>query len=227
MTYCSARPCPYQKAYSYPSGLLAVIVVVSRHKGRVCIVYDDISAPRQPVRAVFQCDGREACYHSNGSIWLALNASGGQCLNDAGAKTRRWSWRSGGKASIQPIALMLNQSIGVRVSVDRKVFVSFLSRGQQAKFSVGSCCAQGEHRAAGSRPSDVKEEMLVLVTQMKIDLAIQHLYRCLGAPSNRRSPEIKLAPRLHVAARRLLEVGGDEGMTAGDKAFIGGCLKDC
>ncbi|XP_047224646.1 glutamate-rich protein 6 [Girardinichthys multiradiatus] len=125
------------QGYNYPSGLLAVIIVVIKQKGRVCIVYDDIGAPHQPVRAVFQSDGSAACYHNSGSIWLALNTSGGQCLNDAGAKMCQWSWRSRSKTSFHPIFLMLNQAIGVRVPGSQKVFVSFLSRGQQSKFSVG------------------------------------------------------------------------------------------
>lgn len=60
---------PYRHANSYPSGLLAVVVVVTEENGRVCIVYDDIDAPEQPIRAVFQSDGKSACYHSNGNIW--------------------------------------------------------------------------------------------------------------------------------------------------------------
>lgn len=63
-------PCshPYLHDISYPSGLLAVIVVVSDSR-KVCIVYDDCNAPTQPIRAIFQSDGRSTCYHSNGDIW--------------------------------------------------------------------------------------------------------------------------------------------------------------
>lgn len=61
--------CPYQLGRSYPSGLLAVLLVVTEHNGRVCIVYDDVSVPNQPIRAVFQSDGRATCYHTNGNIW--------------------------------------------------------------------------------------------------------------------------------------------------------------
>lgn len=61
--------CPYQHGISYPSGLLALIVMVTEGNGRVCIVYGDNNAPHQPVRAIFQSDGRATCYHSNGNIW--------------------------------------------------------------------------------------------------------------------------------------------------------------
>lgn len=32
-------------------------------------MYDDSHAPNQPIRAVFQSDGRATCYYSNGKIW--------------------------------------------------------------------------------------------------------------------------------------------------------------
>ncbi len=63
---------PYRHGNSYPSGLLAIVVVVTREYGRVCIVYDDSDAPSQPVRAIFQSDGKATCYHSNGNIWYIV-----------------------------------------------------------------------------------------------------------------------------------------------------------
>lgn len=60
---------PYRHGNSYPSGLLALVVVVTEENGRVCVVYDDGDAPCQPFRAMFQSDGRATCYHSNGNIW--------------------------------------------------------------------------------------------------------------------------------------------------------------
>lgn len=60
---------PYRHGISYPSGLLALIVMVTKENGRVCIVYDDSDAPYRQIRAIFQSDGRATCYHSNGNIW--------------------------------------------------------------------------------------------------------------------------------------------------------------
>lgn len=45
------------------------VIVVTEESGRLCLVYDDSNAPSQPIRAVFQSDGRATCYHSNGKIW--------------------------------------------------------------------------------------------------------------------------------------------------------------
>lgn len=75
---------------------------------------------------------------------LSLNRSGGRCLDEEGTKVRQWSWNSQNLTSspLQPVFLSLNKSVGVRVLGKEQVFVSFLARGQQAKFSVGSCCAQ-------------------------------------------------------------------------------------
>ncbi|CAB1454586.1 unnamed protein product [Pleuronectes platessa] len=162
--------------WSYPSGHLAVIVVTEEN-GSVCIVYDDSKAPNPVMRAVFQSDGRAACYHSNGNIWLSLNTSGGQCLDKAGARVCRWRW--GGP--LHPVFLSLNKAVGVRVFGRKQVFVSFLAQGQHAKFSVGTCCAQGESETDGpaSGPSATKEELTALAARDRTLLAIHNLHQCL------------------------------------------------
>ncbi|XP_051258730.1 glutamate-rich protein 6 isoform X2 [Dicentrarchus labrax] len=208
----------------YPSGLLALVVVVTEENGRVCIVYDDSDAPRQPVRAIFQSDGRATCYHSNGNIWLTLNRSGGQCLDEEGARVRRWSWGSLSltPSPLHPIFLSLNKTIGVRVLGREQVFVSFLARGQQAKFSAE--CKTDE---AASGPSVLKEELFVLAARIRIHLAIQHLHQYLTTPSHPRLPKTTQASRLHVVAQRILEVSADSTMSESERAFISKCLQDC
>lgn len=78
---------------------------------------------------------------------LTLNRSGGQCLDEEGARVRRWRWSSPclTPTPLHPVFLSLNKSVGVRVLAKEQVFVSFLARGQQAKFSMGACCAQVKH----------------------------------------------------------------------------------
>lgn len=82
------------------------------------------------------------------SCRLSLNRSGGQCLDEKGTKVRRWSWNGLSliPTPLHPVFLSLNKSVGVRVLGREQVFVSFLARGQQAKFSVGTCDAQVKHR---------------------------------------------------------------------------------
>ncbi|XP_039877714.1 glutamate-rich protein 6 isoform X2 [Simochromis diagramma] len=170
----------------YPSGLLAVLIVVTEHNGRVCIVYDDVSAPNQQIRAIFQSDGRATCYHTNGNIWLSLNMSGGRCLNNAGNVTCR----------------------------------------QQAKFSVGTCCAQGEYvHTSGSSLS--KDELLALAAKIRIHAAIQHLHQYLTTPLRPQKLKTTPAHHLQVTAQRLLKVSDDVMMNDSDKAFILKCLQDC
>nr|XP_019960552.1 PREDICTED: glutamate-rich protein 6 isoform X2 [Paralichthys olivaceus] len=160
----------------YPSGQLALLVVTEEN-GRVCIVYDDSNAPNQVMRAVFQSDGRAACYHSNGNIWLSLNTSGGECLDKTGARVRRWSW----DGPLHPVFLSLNKAVGVRVLGREQVFVSFLVQGQQAKFRVGTCSAQGESDTDGSASglSVTRCELIALAARERTQLAIQKFQQCL------------------------------------------------
>ncbi|XP_032387541.1 glutamate-rich protein 6 isoform X2 [Etheostoma spectabile] len=180
MTFLTVFPDGSAQVF-YPSGLLALIVVVTEVNGRVCIVYDDSNASCQPIRAMFQSDGRATCYHNNGNIWLTLNSSGGQCLDEAGAKVRRWSWSS--PTPLQPVFLSINKTVGVRVLEKEQVFVSFLAKGQQTKFSVGACCAQCECKTDGSGPSVLKEEF-VLAARIRINTALRHLNQYLMTPSH-------------------------------------------
>ncbi|KAK2822382.1 hypothetical protein Q5P01_022447 [Channa striata] len=215
----------------YPSGLLAVVVVVTEENGRVCLVYDDSRAPNPPMRALFQSDGRATCYHSNGNVWLSLNKLGGQCLDEVGARVRRWCWSSMDltPTPLHPVFLSLNNSIGVRVLGKEQVFVSFLANGQQAKFSVGTSSVQGESKKDGSTsvPLLLKEELLALAARIRIYSAIQNLHQYLRAPFHPRVPKATPSRHLQVVAQRLLEVTPCVTMTEHDRDFIQRCLKDC
>ncbi|XP_065813539.1 uncharacterized protein [Labrus bergylta] len=212
----------------YPSGLLALVVVVTEKNGRVCIVYGDSAVPHQPIRAVFQSDGRATCYHNNGNTWLTLNRSGGQCLDEEGARVRRWSWGSQSlfSAPLKPVFMSLNKAVGVRVLGKEQVFVSFLAGGQQAKFSVGCCCTQAscETNMASSGPSVLKEELFVLAARIRMHLPIQQLHQDLITPSHPRLPKTTKASRQHVLANKLLEVGADVIMSESERDFIHWCL---
>ncbi|XP_056913938.1 uncharacterized protein LOC130539537 isoform X2 [Takifugu flavidus] len=49
----------------YPSGSLAIVVMVTEDNAKVCMVYDESSAARESTRAIFHSDGRATCYHGN------------------------------------------------------------------------------------------------------------------------------------------------------------------
>ncbi|XP_068427377.1 glutamate-rich protein 6 [Clinocottus analis] len=213
----------------YPSGLLALVVSVTKKNGRVCIVYDDCDAADQPMRALFQSDGSATCYHSNRNIWLSLDRSGGQCLDERGSRVRRWRWSSlGGTATpLYPVFLSLNDTIGVRVFGKEHVFVSFLTRGQQAKFSVGSCCAQHECDMAPAGAALFKEDLFVKVARIRICLVIQQLHQYLLTPSCARLPKIKQAAHLRVVAQQLLDISTDVTMGENERTFIQSSLHSC
>ncbi|XP_035643660.1 glutamate-rich protein 6 isoform X3 [Oncorhynchus keta] len=212
----------------YPSGFLA-LVIISDGRERVCIVHDDHSLG-QPIRALFQSDGRATCYHGNGTVWLSLDASGGQCLNDAGARIRRWRWRGHSQTPtpLRPLFLSLNRSLGVRVLGQEHMFVSFLSAGQQAKFSVGACLqpvALGMIQAPG--PSISKEECILLAGRIRVHQVIRHLHHCLRCPSNPRPLRAGLAPSFLSLAKRLLAFSCSLQLEERERAFVHRCLQDC
>ncbi|XP_067108944.1 glutamate-rich protein 6-like [Osmerus mordax] len=135
----------------YPSGLLALILLVDGVR-RVCLVYDDHTPNQQPIRALFHSDGRATCYHSNGSVWLSLGVSGGECVSETGSRLRRWSWGPlgpGPPASMRPLFLSLNPSLGLRVLGNKQLCLRFLSGGCQARIGLGG---QPAHIQGGASP---------------------------------------------------------------------------
>ncbi|NWQ82165.1 ERIP6 protein, partial [Columbina picui] len=125
----------------YPSGNLAIIV--AREKNQlICIVREDKPSTGE-IQAVFSSSGRSACYYPNGSVWITTSAQGGQYLDRAGSRLRRWTWPNstaspGPQVPLSPTFISLNQHVGVRILGQDKITVSFLAMGQQAKFNVGT-----------------------------------------------------------------------------------------
>lgn len=77
------------------------------------------------------------------SFRINMNIQGGQYLDQAGNRVRRWTWlnsvtSSGPHVPLSPIFISLNQHVGVRILGQDKITVSFLAMGQQAKFNVGT-----------------------------------------------------------------------------------------
>ncbi|XP_075877451.1 uncharacterized protein LOC142885153 isoform X2 [Nelusetta ayraudi] len=215
----------------YPSGHLAVLVVVTGENKRLCIVYEDDSGPHHTIRAIFHSDGRGTCYYGHGTIWLNLNRSGGLCLDEKGAKICRWCWSTTGSmpTPLHPIFLSLNRNVGVRVLGRNKVFVTFLASGQQAKISVGSCCPPDECLAMDDipRPSMCKEELFVLAVRVRFHLAFHYLQLCVKIPTYPRPPMNTQSPHLLMVSKRILTSSAHILMGASDRAFIYQCLQDC
>ncbi|KFV39244.1 Protein FAM194A, partial [Tyto alba] len=125
----------------YPSGNLAIIVVREKNQ-LICIVQEDKPSNAE-IQAVFKSNGRSTCYYPNGAVWINMTIQGGQYLDQAGSRVRRWTWpnsamSSGPHIPLSPIFISLNRHVGVRILGQDKITVSFLAMGQQAKFNVGT-----------------------------------------------------------------------------------------
>ncbi|XP_053739037.1 glutamate-rich protein 6 [Synchiropus splendidus] len=211
----------------YPSGLLALVVVLTKANGRVCIVYDDSGAPTQPIRAIFQSDGKVTCYHGDGSVWLLMDRSGGQCLNQSGVRVRRWSW-SPSSTPLLPVVLSLNRNIGVRVMGREQVYLSFLAKSQQARLSVG-CCGQcvSSREQRPSSPLVLKEELWVMAARIKVHLTIQNIHNILTGPTHPRLQKASVSPSLRACARRVVEACANARLDNSEQSYIEDCLQDC
>ncbi|XP_061777081.1 glutamate-rich protein 6 [Nerophis ophidion] len=211
----------------YPSGHVALIVVVTKDKGRACVLYDEnLRTPHRPIRAIFQSNGMATCYHKNGNIWLSLSRLGGQCLDETSVRLRRWTWRNLPPPHLPPLFLSINRNFGLRVLAKDQVFVSFLANGQQARCSVGSCSVQC--KCTKARPSRglsvLKDELFVMAARIKIHLCIYHLNWSLIAPLHQKTVP---SPSIRAFGKRLLEVSANMLMSQHERIFIQGCLQDC
>lgn len=77
------------------------------------------------------------------SFRIYMSIQGGQYLDQAGSRVRRWTWPKsvvspGPHVPLRPIFISLNQHVGVRILSQDKIVVSFLAMGRQAKFNVGT-----------------------------------------------------------------------------------------
>lgn len=88
-----------------------------------------------------------------------MNIQGGQYLDQAGNRIRRWMWPNlspGPQVQLSPIFISLNRHVGVRILAQDKIFVSFLAMGRQAKFNMGTkvqvlfLCQATPHSASGA-----------------------------------------------------------------------------
>lgn len=210
----------------YPSGNLAIIVVSSEME-RICIVHDDVTA-LCPARALFQSNGRATCYHDSGSIWLCMDARGGQSLDESGRRVRTWSWTDKAQTPtpLRPLFLSLNKNIGVRVLGQQLVFLSFLASGQQARFRVGSCESSKGHNIP-PQVMTCKEELVLLACKVGLHMALMRLQQCQAFPSSPTHLRVTPPPFLHSLVRRLRKLSHRVHMEEPDKDFIQRCLQAC
>nr|XP_013054742.2 glutamate-rich protein 6 isoform X1 [Anser cygnoides]XP_013054743.2 glutamate-rich protein 6 isoform X1 [Anser cygnoides] len=193
----------------YPSGNLAIIVIQER-KWFICIVQED-KHNNAEIQAVFKSNGRSTCYYPHGSVWINMNVQGGQYLDKAGSRVRRWTWpnsltSSGPCVPLSPIFISLNQHVGVRIVGQDKIIVSFLAMGQQAKFNVGTK-VQVSPASRLRPPTPLSEDdLLLLALRVRILRLFDKLRGCLSFPSNEQWDKIKPPAYLMTQTLKILHL---------------------
>ncbi|XP_074887282.1 LOW QUALITY PROTEIN: glutamate-rich protein 6 [Buteo buteo] len=178
----------------YPSGNLAIIVIREK-KWLTCIVQEDKQS-NVKIQAVFKSNGRSTCYYPNGAVWINMSIQGGQYLDQAGSRVRRWTWpnsvmTSGPHVPLSPIFISLNRHVGVRILGQDKITVSFLAMGQQAKFSVGAKVQVSDIARLPPPTWLGEDELLLLAFRVRILRLFDRLRGCLNFPSNEQWDKIK------------------------------------
>uniref|UniRef100_A0A8C3JE16 Glutamate rich 6 n=1 Tax=Calidris pygmaea TaxID=425635 RepID=A0A8C3JE16_9CHAR len=192
----------------YPSGNLAIIVARDKNQ-LICIVQED-KPSNAGIQAVFKSNGRNTCYYPNRAVWYV---QGGQYLDQAGNRVRRWTWpngimSSGAHVPLSPIFISLNLYVGVRILGQDKITVSFLAMGQQAKFNVGTK-VQVFLNDIGRLPPPVRlseDELLLLAFRVRILHLFDRLRGCLNFPSNEQWDKIKPPAYLITQTLKILQL---------------------
>ncbi|XP_014801333.1 PREDICTED: glutamate-rich protein 6-like [Calidris pugnax] len=193
----------------YPSGNLAIIVARDKNQ-LICIVQED-KPSNAGIQAVFKSNGRNTCYYPNRAVWINMNIRGGQYLDQAGNRVRRWTWpngivSSGAHVPLSPIFISLNLYVGVRILGQDKITVSFLAMGQQAKFNVGTKVQVSD---IGRLPPPARlseDELLLLAFRVRILRLFDRLRRCLNFPSNEQWDKIKPPAYLITQTLKILQL---------------------
>ncbi|NXP46984.1 ERIP6 protein, partial [Heliornis fulica] len=193
----------------YPSGNLAVLVLREAQQ-LMCIVRED-KRSSAALQAVFKSDGRSTCYYPDGAVWINMTIWGGQYLDQAGSRVRRWTWANsitspGPRVPLSPIFISLNRHVGVRILGQDKITVSFLAMGRQAKFNVGT---RAEVRDMGRLPPPAplgEDELLPLALRVRVLQLLDRLRACLSFPSSERRDKVKAPAFLTTQALKILRL---------------------
>ncbi|NWH59426.1 ERIP6 protein, partial [Geococcyx californianus] len=193
----------------YPSGHLAILVV-RENKQLICIVQED-KPINAKIQAVFKSSGRSTCYYPNGVVWINMNIQGGQYLDQEGNRVKRWTWPNsvlspGPHVPLNPIFISLNQHVGVRILRQDKIIVSFLAKGQQAKFNMGTKVQVSD---VSQLPPPVRlgeDELLLLAFRVRILQLFDRVHGCLNFPSSEQRDKIKPPAYLTTQTLKILQL---------------------
>ncbi|XP_075720119.1 glutamate-rich protein 6 isoform X2 [Rhinoderma darwinii] len=195
----------------YPSGNLAIIIIPSKIKESICIVQDD-KEHSADILAQFGSSGRATCYHPNRNVWINVNPVGGQYSDSTGRRVRRWQWQKPDIlkpcAQFKPIFIALNHQVGVRIFGQDRMYVTFLSMGKQAKFSVGGkkLMSQVQERDDDLQKDSAKDELMLLAIKIKFLVLLNKCHECLYFPSKKQWDSVKPPSFLVAQARKLFHL---------------------
>ncbi|NWY95276.1 ERIP6 protein, partial [Loxia curvirostra] len=191
----------------YPSGNLAVIITQARDQ-LMCIVQED--EPRTvKIRALFQSDGRSTCYYPTGDEWINMSIQGGQYLDQAGNRVRRWMWPNllpEPQVPLSPIFISLNRHVGVRILAQDKIFISFLAMGRQAKLNMGTKVQVSTDSQLPPPTPLGEDELLLLAFRVKILQLFDRMRGGLNFPSSEQWNKMQPPMYLISQAVKILEL---------------------
>ncbi|KAF2978048.1 hypothetical protein EK904_013899 [Melospiza melodia maxima] len=196
-----------QPEEDYPSGNLAIIIAQATDQ-LMCIVQED--EPRTAkIRALFQSDGRSTCYYPSGDEWINMSMQGGQYLDQAGNRVRRWMWPNllpEPQVPLSPIFISLNHYVGVRILAQDKIFVSFLAMGRQAKLNMGTKVQVSTDSQLPPPARLGEDELLLLAFRVKILQLFDRMRGCLTFPSSEQWNKMQPPMYLISQAVKILEL---------------------
>ncbi|NWS02920.1 ERIP6 protein, partial [Motacilla alba] len=191
----------------YPSGNLAIIITQARDQ-LMCIVQEDERRTAK-IRALFQSDGRSTCYYPTGDEWINMSIQGGQYLDQAGNRVRRWMWPNlspGPQVPLSPIFISLNRHVGVRILAQDKIFVSFLAMGRQAKLNMGTKVQVSTDSQLPPAARLGEDELLLLAFRVRILQLFERMRGCLNFPSSEQWNKMQPPIYLINQAMKILEL---------------------
>uniref|UniRef100_A0A8C3QJP4 FAM194 C-terminal domain-containing protein n=1 Tax=Cyanoderma ruficeps TaxID=181631 RepID=A0A8C3QJP4_9PASS len=190
----------------YPSGNLAIIITGERDQHSLIVQEDELRTTK--IRALFQSDGRSTCYYQNGDEWcvqINMSIQGGQYLDQAGNRVRRWMWPNLSPephVPLSPIFISLNRHVGVRILAQDKIFISFLAMGRQAKFNMGTKVQV----TAPVLTQLGEDELLLLAFRVRILQLFDRMRGCLNFPSGEQWNKMQPPTYLITQAVKILEL---------------------
>ncbi|TRZ07737.1 hypothetical protein HGM15179_019369 [Zosterops borbonicus] len=191
----------------YPSGNLAIIITGERDHHSLIVQEDELKTTR--IRALFQSDGRSTCYYRNGDEWINMSIQGGQYLDQAGNRVRRWMWPNLSPephVPLSPIFISLNRHVGVRILAQDKIFVSFLAMGRQAKFNMGTRVQVSASSQLPPAAQLGEDELLLLAFRVRILQLFDRMRGCLNFPSGEQWNKMQPPMYLITQAVKILEL---------------------